>query len=377
MKGIDEAAQNAKLFIVDDNPTNVLLLERILKDSGYANIHSTTDSREVAQRHKEEGFDLILLDIRMPHMDGFEVMEALAQDIDEDYLPVLVLTAQTDLETRHRALQLGAKDFVTKPFDRTEVLNRIRNLLEVRILFKQQKSQNEILESAVRQRTEELYKTQLEIVRRLGRAGEFRDNETGMHVIRMSKGAQLLALAAGLDADHAERILYAAPMHDIGKIGIPDRILLKPGKLDADEWRVMKTHVTIGADILADHPSELMQMARTIVLYHHEKWDGSGYPRGIEGEAIPIEGRVAAITDVFDALTSERPYKDPWPVERAVNLLKEEAGKHFDPELVGLFVDILPEILKIRDEYADSEEDLEQLAEYTKLVLAGDDEAEA
>lgn len=370
MRGFDDAAHAAKLLIVDDNPTNVLLLERILKDSGYRDISTTTDSREVAELHKSTGFDLILLDIRMPHMDGFEVMEALAEDIGEDYLPVLVLTAQTDQETRHRALELGAKDFVTKPFDRTEVLNRIRNLLEVRILFKQQKYQNEILETRVRERTEELYRTQLEIVRRLGRAGEFRDNETGMHVIRMSKSAQRLALAAGLGEDHAERILYAAPMHDIGKIGIPDRILLKPGKLDPAEWDVMKTHVTIGSDILADHPSELMQMARTIVLYHHEKWDGSGYPRGVAGIDIPIEGRLAAITDVFDALTSERPYKAAWPVERAVSLLREEAGKHFDPELVALFVEILPEILKIRDEYADSEDDLIQLAEYTKLVMA-------
>lgn len=370
MWGIDEAARTAKLFIVDDNPTNVLLLDRILKDAGFTDISSTTDSREVQARHKEEGFDLILLDIRMPHMDGFQVMEALAQDIDKDYLPVLVLTAQTDLETRHRALELGARDFVTKPFDRTEVLNRIRNLLEVRILFKQQKFQNEILESRVRERTEELYKTQLEIVRRLGRAGEFRDNETGMHVIRMSKGAQRLALAAGLSDDHAERILYAAPMHDIGKIGIPDRILLKPGKLDADEWTVMKTHVTIGADILADHPSELMQMVRTIVLHHHEKWDGSGYPNGVAGTDIAIEGRIAAVTDVFDALTSERPYKEAWPVERAVDLMRSEAGKHFDPDLVGLFIDILPDILKIRDDHADSEEDLAQLAEYTRLVMA-------
>ena len=370
MKGIDDAARAARFLVVDDNPTNVLLLERILKDSGYENIRSTTDPREVAPLHKEERFDLILLDIRMPHMDGFQVMQALAEDIDEDYLPVLVLTAQTDQETRHRALELGAKDFVTKPFDRTEVLNRIRNLLEVRILFKQQKYQNEILETRVRERTEELYKTQLEIVRRLGRAGEFRDNETGMHVIRMSKGAQRLALAAGLGEGHAERILYAAPMHDIGKIGIPDRILLKPGKLDPREWEVMKTHVTIGADILADHPSELMQMARTIVLYHHEKWDGSGYPNGIQGADIPIEGRIAAITDVFDALTSERPYKQAWPIERAMALLNEEAGKHFDPELIGLFNDILPDILTIRDEYADSDEELSQLAEYTRLVNA-------
>lgn len=373
MKGIDEAARAAKLLIVDDNPTNVLLLERILVDSGYTNIATTTDSRDVTKMHAEQAFDLILLDIRMPHMDGFEVMEALSEDIADDYLPVLVLTAQTDQETRHRALELGAKDFVTKPFDRTEVLNRIRNLLEVRILFKQQKYQKEILETRVRERTEELYNTQLEIVRRLGRAGEFRDNETGMHVIRMSKSCQRLALAAGLDEEHAERILYAAPMHDIGKIGIPDRILLKPGKLDGDEWTVMKTHVDIGADILADHPSELMQMARVIVLYHHEKWDGSGYPRGISGTDIPIEGRIGAVADVFDALTSERPYKAAWPVEKAINLLKEESGKHFDPELVKLFLEIMPDILKIRDEHADSEEDLSQLAAYTKLVLEGAD----
>ena len=356
----DEKSADAKILIVDDQQANVELLEMILEMAGYTDVTSVTDPRLVLELYLERRFDLILLDIRMPHLDGFQVMEQLSAVIQDDYLPVLVLTAEKEEETRFRAFELGAKDFINKPFDQTEVLNRIYNMLEVRFLYKERIRQNEILEIKVRERTkelqernEELETTRLEIIRRLGRAGEYRDNETGMHVLRMSKSCQRLALAAGFNDSDAERILQASPMHDVGKIGIPDAILLKPGKLTESEYEVIQTHVEIGGDIIGDQDIGLMRMARTIALTHHEKWDGTGYPNGLKGEDIPIEGRIAAICDVFDALTSERPYKKAWSIEDASAFIEEQAGKHFDPELVGLFNEILPDILAIREKYAD------------------------
>jgi len=353
---------NANILIVDDKADNVRLLEMMLSFSGYSNVQSTTDSRKVLGLAQKTEFDLILLDIRMPHLDGFDVMAQLADLNDGGYIPVLVLTAQNDMDTRLKALQLGARDFVTKPFDKGEVLNRISNMLEVRLLYNERKHQNEILEEMVRNRTLELERrnmeldrTRLEVVRRLGRAGEYRDNETGMHVVRMSKSSQVLAQAAGLSEEQCELILNASPMHDVGKIGIPDGILLKPGRFEPDEWKIMKTHVQIGADIIGNDASPLMKMARIIALNHHEKWDGTGYPNAIKGEDIPIEGRICAICDVFDALTSERPYKKAWTVDDAVELINKESGVQFDPKLVVLFNECLPEIIDIREQYADAE----------------------
>ncbi len=350
--GID--LQQAKILVVDDEPVNVALLERLLRAEGYRHITATTDPREAVALYREQRSDIVLLDIRMPYMDGFQVMAALReQDEADDYVPVLVLTAQIDPETRMRALQEGARDFLNKPFDRWEVLTRIRNMLEVRLLHNRVRQQNRELEARVRERTRELHETRLEIIRRLGRAAEYRDNETGNHIIRMSQVSQRLAQAAGLPEAQCELILHAAPMHDIGKIGIPDRILLKPGKLEAEEWSLMQRHVEIGAEILSGHDSELMRMARRIALTHHERWDGKGYPRGLKGEEIPVEGRIVAIADVFDALTSERPYKRAWAVEEAVAEIQRGAGNHFDPHLVALFMEILPEVLQIREAYRD------------------------
>jgi len=352
---IREISRKSGILIVDDNQANVQLLEMLLQIENFENVQSTMDPRDVVALHQEHNFDLILLDIRMPQMDGFQVMEALKDIHREDYLPIIVLTAQKDMETRLRALELGAKDFLTKPFERLEVLHRIENMLEVRHLYNQQSRQAEILERKVQDRTREIMTTRLEIIQRLGRAGEYRDNETGMHVIRMSKGCHRLAIASGLSEGHAEQIFQASPMHDVGKIGIPDHILLKPGKLDAEEWDIMMSHSEIGADIIGEHDSGLMIMARQISLTHHEKWDGSGYPGGLRAEQIPIEGRIAAICDVFDALISARPYKEPWPVEKAMALIRDEAGKHFDPDLVKHFVSIQDQIIRIRDKYSDGE----------------------
>ncbi len=351
----EKSILQSRILVVDDEPVNTALLVQILEDAGYTRIHSTTDPREVVPLHRENQYDLILLDIRMPHMSGLQVMETLTRYQQDDYLPVIVLTAQIDDDTRLQALSGGARDFLPKPFKHWEVLMRIHNMLEARLFFKQQQIRADELEQRVQERTRELRETQLEIIRRLGRAAEYRDNETGAHVLRMSKSCQLLALAAGLDVKHAELILFATPMHDIGKIGIPDAILLKQGPLDGDERKIMNTHVELGAKIIGEHHSVLLKMAHSIAFCHHEKWDGSGYPRGLKGEDIPIESRITTICDVFDALTSERPYKKAWPLEQAVTYLQDQAGKHFDPHLIEHFLKILPEVQKLRQELPDEE----------------------
>ncbi|MDO8892450.1 MAG: response regulator [Sulfurimicrobium sp.] len=348
-----DSLKTAKILIVDDQAPNVVLMEKMLRADGYNDVYSTTDPRQVIELYAEHHFDLVLLDLNMPYLNGFEVMQQLKELESENYVPVLVLTAQPDMKTRLQALESGARDFLTKPFDRLEVLTRIRNMLEVRLMHKQIRDQNRILEEKVLERTRELAETRFEIIRRLGRAAEYRDNETGLHIIRMSKYSQLLGRAAGMNEEDAEMLLNASPMHDIGKIGIPDSILLKPGKLDPDQWEIMKTHSAIGAEILSGHPSELMTMASQIALTHHEKWDGSGYPNGLTGEEIPLVGRVVAVCDVFDALTTARPYKKAWTVEDALCYISENSGKHFDPELTQLCPDVLPAILEIRERYAE------------------------
>lgn len=346
---------DARILVVDDQPVNVKLLEKVLSAAGYTNVVSTTDSREAASLFQQSPTDLVLLDLNMPHKDGFEVLNEI-REMEKDYPPVIVLTALKDVDSRVQALENGARDFISKPFDRVELLSRIHNMLEVRLLHMAVKNQNTLLEEMVRERTRELEETRMEIIRRLGRAAEYRDNETGLHIIRMSKFSQILGQAAGMGEQEAEMLLNASPMHDIGKIGIPDSILLKPGKLDAGEWETMKTHSTMGAKILSGHHSELMEMARVIALTHHEKWDGSGYPKGLSGEKIPLVGRIVALADVFDALTSERPYKKAWPVEEAISFIKDNSGKHFDPELTELFIANLDKIIEIRDKYAEPEE---------------------
>ncbi len=348
----EKEIKNASILIVDDQPANVTLIEKMLDIDGYSNVISTTDPTQVETLYLEQNSDLVLLDLNMPVMDGYQVLERI-REIDPDYPPIIVLTAQSDRESRIKALDLGARDFLAKPFDRVELMTRIRNMLEVRIMTMAIKNQNVILDGMVKERTQELNQTRLEVIRRLGRAAEYRDDMTGFHIIRMSRYAQALGLAAGMSEKEADMLLNASPMHDIGKIGIPDSILMKPGKLEADEWATMQTHVDIGVEILSGSNFDLMDMAVEVAQNHHEKWDGSGYPRGLSGEDIPLVGRVVALADVFDALTTERPYKKAWSVEDAMTFIREQSGKHFDPRLVDLFEEILPEILKIREEYAE------------------------
>jgi len=349
----DQDPLASNILIVDDDPLNVDVLEEILKENNYLNVKTTTDPFEAVELFKVNNYDLILLDILMPGMDGFEVIEKLKMIEPSLSIPILVLSALSDQKTRLKALSNGARDYLIKPFNPAEVLVRIRNLLEVRLAQKQLRLHNEILDQKVRERTRELQDTRLEIIDRLGMAAEYRDNETGFHIIRMSRICFEIAKAAGLNQSESELILHASPMHDIGKIGIPDSILLKPGKLDKEEWEIMKTHTVIGAKILKGRASDLLEAAQTIAMTHHEKWDGTGYPNGLSKQDIPLIGRINCIADVFDALTSKRPYKEAWPVEKALSVMEQDSGKFFDPMLFRTFKARLPAILKIKEEYED------------------------
>ncbi|MFA5017648.1 MAG: HD domain-containing phosphohydrolase [Methylobacter sp.] len=345
----------ARILIVDDESVNLKLLDKMLSAQGYSNLVLVQDSRQVLEIYRQARTDLILLDINMPHLDGFEVMEQLKALDDPLFPPVVILTAQHGQDFLLRALNSGARDFITKPFYCNELLARVRNMLDAQLMHRMLYDQKAVLNEMVLTRTDELRRTRLQVVQQLGRAAEYRDNETGNHILRMSHISALLAKSIGWNEADCELILHASPMHDIGKIGIPDHILLKPGKFEPEEWEIMKTHAVIGANILEGDDSELMKCAGEIALTHHEKWDGSGYPYGLSGAAIPLVGRIAALADVFDALTSVRPYKEAWTVEAAVDLIKENRGTHFDPELVTVFLEQLPGILKIRDQFSEPE----------------------
>lgn len=335
----------ATVLIVDDNSDNLDVLSGVLRPfyKVKAAINGELALKVVGAKNKP---DIILLDIMMPAMDGYEVCRRLKSDPSTANIPVIFVTAKSETKDEQTGFELGAVDYITKPISVPIVLARVRTQLA---LYNQQRE----LEILVKQRTQELEDTRLEIIQRLGCAAEYKDNETGLHVIRMSYYSRLLAEQLQANEEWVELLYNAAPMHDIGKIAIPDRVLLKPGKLDQEEWKIMQTHVNCGVEILGEHDSELLTMAREIALYHHEKYDGSGYPNGASGEDIPLSARIVAIADVFDALTSVRPYKAAWPVEKAVALLEEEAGKHFDPKLVPEFVKCLPRVLEIKDQYMD------------------------
>ena len=341
---MNEKVKRGTILIVDDIPENITVLSAILRDE-YRVIFATR-GKEALEIVREQNVDLILLDVMMPEMDGYEVCRRLKDDIVTREIPVIFVTALSDIRDETHGLELGAVDFLHKPCHGAIVRLRVQMHLE-RI------NQQHSLERLVQERTRELEDTRVQIVRRLGRAAEYRDNETGMHVIRMSHTSRLIALAAGIGERQANVLLDAAPMHDIGKIGIPDMVLLKPGKLDEEEWALMKTHARIGAEIIGEHSSELMKMARLVALNHHEKWDGSGYPNGTSGEDIPLEGRIVAIADVFDALTSHRPYKSAWSTEAAVEYMRGQAGISFDPRLLALFLELVPQVEAIRERYSD------------------------
>jgi putative two-component system response regulator len=334
------------ILVVDDTPSNISVLSEILRGS-YRVLAAVKGEQALQIARGNPPPDLILLDVMMPEMSGHEVCQRLKADSSTRKIPVIFVTAMNQVEDEAQGFALGAVDYITKPVSPAIVKARVKTHLALY-------DQNRELETKVRERTAELHHTRLEIIKRLGRAGEFRDNETGMHVIRVAHYCRLLGEAVRMNEEDVDLLFNAAPMHDIGKIGIRDNVLLKPGKLDDAEIKIMRQHVPFGGEIIGEHSDGLLSMARTIALTHHEKWDGTGYHRGLKGEEIPLVGRITTIADVFDALTSARPYKKPWPVEDAVTLIKREAGASFDPELVKKFVDILPQILAVREKYSDT-----------------------
>ncbi|USD32269.1 MULTISPECIES: response regulator [Vibrio] len=342
---VSEALDKPTILVVDDIPDNIHTLSGILSDE-FKIKAATSGAKALKIANSSPRPHLILLDIMMPEMDGYEVCSILKSNPLTCDIPVIFVTAKAEVMDEQKGFEIGAVDYITKPVSPPIVKARVKTHIALY-------DQNLALSVQVKQRTEQLERSRLEIIQRLGRAAEYKDNETGMHVVRMSHYSRILAEQLDVSKRWVELVFQASPMHDIGKIGIPDHILGKPGKLDGDEWAVMQKHVNFGADIIGDSDSLLLQMAKEIALYHHEKWDGSGYPHGTQGEAIPLSARIVAIADVFDALTSERPYKKAWPVEEAVALLEEGAGAHFDPNLVPIFISQLDEILKIKESFKD------------------------
>ncbi|TGL04106.1 response regulator [Leptospira bouyouniensis] len=320
----------AKILIIDDEPTNLQILNEILKND-YS-LSFAKDANKGWELAYSEVPDLILLDVMMPEKTGYDLIKELKANQKTKFIPVIFVTALTDIGDEEKGFLLGAVDYITKPVSPAIVKARVKTHLS-------------LVDS------EEVKITRLQIIQRLGMASEYKDNETGMHVIRMSHYSKTLALAIGYSEESADEILNAAPMHDVGKIGIPDSIIQKPGKLTEEEWQIMKRHPEIGAEIIGDHHSSLLRLAKSIALTHHEKFDGTGYPYQLKGENIPIEGRIIAIADVFDALTTVRPYKKAWEVEEALGYLQKESGTHFDPKLVKEFFKVIPKILEIKAEW--------------------------
>ena len=332
---------DSTILVVDDEESNVRALQQLLAWAGYTDVVATTDSRRAEGLFVECGPDLVLLDLHMPHKDGFEVMKAIVPRVPAGgWLPILILTGDRDDAVQQRALSAGAKDFVVKPFEATEVLLRIKNLLETRRLHRRLHAHAAELEERVRERTRELAEAQVEILRRLALAAEYRDDVTGHHAERVGILSALLAAELGLGEEQVRVLRRAAPLHDVGKIGIPDSILLKPGPLSRAEYAVMRSHTDIGARILGGGRFHLLQVAQEIARSHHERWDGSGYA-GLRGEEIPLVGRIVAVADAFDSLTNERPYKRAVPPEEAVRVIEADRGRHFDPAVVDAFHRVL------------------------------------
>jgi len=324
------------ILVVDDNEDNLLVLSSLLRKQ-YKVKTTLSGAEALIIACMEDRPDLILLDIMMPEMDGYEVILQLKSDPRTARIPVIFLTARSGSVEEEKGLKLGAVDYITKPIVRSLALQRIRTQVDLY-------DQNNALEMRVQERTVELHHSRLEIIQRLSTAAEFKDDDTGMHILRMSEYSALLADAAGLPPEEVETLKNAAPMHDVGKIGVPDAVLKKPGALTDEEWGIMRSHCAWGAKIIGEHDDPLLTAAATIALGHHEKWDGTGYPHQVEGEDIPFIARIVAIADVFDALTSKRLYKEAWPFDKAMALIKEEGGKHFDPALASLFLDLAPAI---------------------------------
>lgn len=331
---MDFSNDKPRILIVDDEPANLKVMREVLGNQ-YRMSFAKSGAAALTLLEKEQP-KLILLDIMMPDMNGFEVCEIVKSTPALSHIPIIFVTALGDESDEFKGFELGAVDYITKPISPAIVRARVKTHLSL-------------------VQAEQLKQAHVDLVHRLGRAAEYKDTDTGEHIARMSQYSKLLALEFGMDQHQAELLRQAAPMHDVGKIGIPDAILLKPGRLTSEEFDHMKQHAVIGAQILANSSSPLLQLAHKLAIEHHEKWDGSGYPHGLKGEQISVEGRIVAIADVFDALTSKRPYKEAWGVEEALEHMQAQAGKHFDPHLINLFVNKLDAIIAIKNTYQEQD----------------------
>jgi putative two-component system response regulator len=331
---IDLLRTAAHILVIDDEDANLRLIRGMLRHAGYRNVTTLNDARELERQLATAPPDAVILDLHMAHRDGFSVIEALQPLVVGEHLPILVVSGDGSSEARHRALALGARDYLTKPFDLTELTLRVRNQLETRLLYQDVRKQNRALLEAIHGRTQELEHTRIEMLERLATAAEYRDDDTGRHTERVGSLAAHLAGILGLPAGEMHLIKRASPLHDVGKIGIPDALLRKAGRLSADEMAVMQTHTLIGANILAGSEATLLRVAEVIALSHHERWDGHGYPNQLAGEQIPLPGRIVAVADAFDALTNDRPYRKALSIDASMQEIVAHRGTQFDPRIV-------------------------------------------
>lgn len=372
-----EPAFDAKILVIDDEPVNIKVVLRLLRLEGYTQFVSTSDARQGLELIQKERPDLVLLDLMMPHISGLDILRKLRHDATLAHTPTIILSATTDHDTRVEALRTGANDFLNKPIDPSELIPRVGNLLVLKRHQDRLEDYSRELEQAVRERTAQLEASRRDILHCLARAAEFRDDDTGNHVIRVGRYARLIAEGLGLGPRYASDIEQAAQLHDVGKIGISDDVLKKPGKLTEEEFRLMQKHANlgkrvlqrlspqmetalrdhahIGANVLGAANSPVLDMASRIALTHHEWWDGTGYPLGLQGEDIPLEGRITAVADVFDALSTKRCYKDAFPLEKCFQIMTDEKGRHFDPEILEAFFRKRKEIVEIQMHCADDE----------------------
>jgi putative two-component system response regulator len=366
---------SGRIMIVDDEPANILAVRKRLREAGYRDFVTTGEPAQFRDLIVQQAPDVVLLDIVMPPPDGLELLAWMQRTPSLVHIPVIILTASDEPSTKARALELGAVDLLTKPVDPVELVPRVRNALVIKAHHDHLQNYALEMERQVRQRTEELAAARLELIRCLGRAGEYRDNDTGRHVMRVGRYAAIIARELDMEPAFVELLELAAPLHDLGKVGIPDAVLLKPGKLDPQEFALMqqhcglgrealeplsveecsslRTHTHLGLKILEAARSPVLELASRIAMTHHEKWDGSGYPLGLAGTDIPVEGRITAVADVFDALSSKRSYKPALPLDRCFTILEEERGKHFDPRVLDAFLARRPEVVAVRIDLAE------------------------
>jgi putative two-component system response regulator len=335
------ALHNLPILIADDNEAQLLVLKQLVEKCGYQHVSVTDNPREVFTTVRDSRAELLLLDLHMPTLDGFQIMHTLRSLPLSRHIPILALTADDHPDTKVKALESGANDFLRKPLDEAEASVRVKNLLLARHAYLELSQQKDVLEKHLLERNRQLETSHVEMLTRLAKAAEYRDDENDEHIWRVAKTASLLAQELKLPQDHCDLIMRAARLHDVGKIAMPDGILFKPIPLTKAEFEVIKTHTVLGAQILSGGHSPLMKLAEVIALTHHERWDGAGYPQGLKGEAIPVEGRILALADTFDVLTHDRTYRRAMSIEDAATEIKKERGRQFDPKVVDAFVNLL------------------------------------